>query len=368
MDAHTPAASGAAPAGSVTPPSRLSAIFSLDRSKLHPLRGVAVVPLVVLAAIPQEKYWISVAFGGMFVWLSDPGGPFRSRLRRLAEFAVIGALLTALGYEIGTAAWGWVVVAAFAITLISGLSVKLGLHSFTAAVLLNVWFLIAISQSVAVQNSQVDTTAGAQTLAWLLGSVVAIVCIAIIWFANGRGEQDRPWPDIVPGDTPAVPLTRPMILFAVIRALAVAIAVAIAWGLDVPNADWMPIAALVAMRGSLAQSKLTAAQRLAGATIGAIVAAVFLSTIQNTKALVVIIVLLGALAAMTRAASYTWYCAAVAAVVLIAMDLPDPANLSDEGRRILFTFVGVGIAVLVTFLATQLAKRSAPAPQPKPAG
>ena len=38
--------------------------------------------------------------------------------------------------------------------------------------------------------------------------------------------------------------------------------------------------------------------------------------------------------------------------------------LADEGRRILFTFVGVGIAVIVMFLADRLQKHAAnPAPQ-----
>ena len=49
----------------MTPPCRLSEIFGLDTSKFHPLRGIAVVPLVVLIAVPQEKYWLSVMFGAV---------------------------------------------------------------------------------------------------------------------------------------------------------------------------------------------------------------------------------------------------------------------------------------------------------------
>ena len=64
--------------------------------------------------------------------------------------------------------------------------------------------------------------------------------------------------------------------------------------------------------------------------------------------------------------NYSWYCAAVAGAVLIGMDLPHPSSLADEGRRILFTFVGVAIAVLVMFLADRLAKRTPAAQQPPP--
>ena len=61
--------------------------------------------------------------------------------------------------------------------------------------------------------------------------------------------------------------------------------------------------------------------------------------------------------------NYALYTAAIAAGVLIAIDLPHPANFTHEGLRVLYTFLGVGLAVLVMLLATQLGKRAAkPAP------
>jgi uncharacterized membrane protein YgaE (UPF0421/DUF939 family) len=131
----------------------------------------------------------------------------------------------------------------------------------------------------------------------------------------------------------------------------------------------MPVATMVAMKPSLAQSTLIAEQRLAGAIIGAAVAALFLLTIDNETGLEVVIVILGALAGAARAVNYALYCAAVAGAVLIAMDLPHPSNLADEGRRVLFTFIGVGIAVVVMLLANLLQNRTAkPAPQTPQAG
>jgi hypothetical protein len=59
--------------------------------------------------------------------------------------------------------------------------------------------------------------------------------------------------------------------------------------------------------------------------------------------------------------NYALYCAAIACFVLVAMDLPHPSDLADEGRRVLFTFIGVGIAVVVTLIANELQKRHAPA-------
>ena len=59
--------------------------------------------------------------------------------------------------------------------------------------------------------------------------------------------------------------------------------------------------------------------------------------------------------------NYALYTAAIAAGVLIAIDLPHPTKFTNEALRVLYTFLGVGLAVLVMLLATQLGKRAAKA-------
>jgi Fusaric acid resistance protein-like len=343
---------------------QLADVFKLNSKGLNVRRalGVLVVmgaPLIICHVINQEVYYLSVAFGALFVGLNDPGGQYGYRLPRMALNAVAGALLTVLGFAIGDGAWGVVVLAAFVITLAAGLMVKYGLHGFTAAYLLNSWFLVAIALPPGYHLSHGHTNAWAQGLAWLIGSALTIAFTAIVWLARGRTAQPQPAADIIPGESTPVPLTRPVILFALIRAVAVAIAVAIAFGFHLPNADWMPVACLVAMKSSLAQSTLVAMQRLAGAIIGAVVAALFLLTVDTKIVLEVVVVILGTLAGSVRAVNYALYCAAMAGMVLIAEDLPHPSNLATEGRRVLFTFAGVGIAVLVMLLAGLLQKRTA---------
>jgi uncharacterized membrane protein YgaE (UPF0421/DUF939 family) len=151
----------------------------------------------------------------------------------------------------------------------------------------------------------------------------------------------------------------------VIRAIAVSIAVAIPFGLHLTNADWMPIATIVAMKPSLEQSALVAEQRLAGAIIGALVASLFLLTVHNKHVLEATIIVLFALAGAIRTVNYAFYIAAMAGAVLIAIDIPHPTNFSDEALWVLYTFLGVGLGVLVMLLANELQKRGAkPAPQP----
>lgn len=198
-----------------------------------------------------------------------------------------------------------------------------------------------------------------------MGAALWITFTLVVWLARGRRDQSTHIPEI-PADRSVTTLTRPVILFTVFRALAVAIAVAIAFGLHLPNADWMPVATLVAMKSSLEQSMLVAEQRLAGAVIGALVATVFLLTVDNKHALELVIIVLGAFAASFRAVNYAIYCAAVAATVLIAMDLPHPTNLAAEGHRVLFTLLGVGIGVAVMGLAALIQDRSARAAAPAP--
>jgi hypothetical protein len=342
--------------------SRFSKVFELNWTGLNVPRalaivGVVLVPVIVLGVIGEEQYLLSAMFGVLIVGLSDPGGEFGYRASRMGLVAVIGALLTAVGFGIGAGAWELVVLAAFAVTLLGGLAVKFGLHRFVAVLLLNVWFIIAIGLPNNYKADGTTSHTSTQVLAWVAASALWIAFTCILWLARGRKPRPEPVPEI-PGDISPRKLTRPVILFAVIRALAVAIAVGIAFGLHLPNADWMPIATLVAMKPSLEQSALVAEQRVAGAILGALVAALFLLTIDNKHALEAIVVVFAFAAAALRTVNYAIYCAAIAALVLIADDIPHPADLTDEIRRVLFTLAGVGIAVLVMLLASQLQKRA----------
>jgi len=237
---------------------------------------------------------------------------------------------------------------------------RFGVHAFVAAWLVNIWFFVALILQADFDASYVSTSAWAQGLAWLIGSAYWLPVALVAWLVRHRRPGVSRFPEI-PGDTSPIKLTPPRVFFAVIRAVAVGISVAIPFGLNLPNADWMPIATIVAMRPSLAESALFAEQRLAEAIIGALTAALLLFTIDDTHVLEVAIIIFAAIAVSIRGVNYALYCAALAAAVLIGIDLPHPHDLGDEGRRVLFTLIGVGIAVVVMLFANLLQKRSAPA-------
>ncbi len=345
--------------------SRLAKLFELNRKGLNLQRGFAVVGVLavftaLLLGLGHEGYVLTIVFAVLFAALSDPGGTFGQRAQRMALFGVIGALLTALGYGIGGGAWGVVVLAAFIVTLLGGLALKFGLHRFVSGELLNYWFLIVISLPAAYKADHITISTWKETVAWLIGVALWIAFTGVLWLARGRKERPQ-WISEIPGSTAAVKLTGPVVAFAVIRALALSVAVAIAFGLHLPNADWMPVATLVAMKSNLQQSAFVAEQRLSGAILGAAVAALFLLTVHNKHVLEVVIVLLAAVAVSIRTVNYAFYCAVVAGSVLIAIDLAHPTDFASEGRRVLFTLAGVGIGVAVTLLANLLQNRRAKA-------
>jgi uncharacterized membrane protein YccC len=85
-----------------------------------------------------------------------------------------------------------------------------------------------------------------------------------------------------------------------------------------------------------------------------------LVSIRHALEVVAIVILIHG--AAIRFWNYAFYTAAIAAGVLLASGLPHPSNYSAEGERVVWTLVGVAIAVLVMLLGDLLAKRSAKAP------
>jgi hypothetical protein len=353
----------------------LSKVFALNTSAVNWGRGallldVVLVPLMVFWSIGYEQYLISAVFGAVFALVCDPGGAYGQRLVRMVLFALTGAGLTALGFGLGGSAWGWLVLVTFAVTLGCGLAVVRGVHVFVAGMLLNIWFIIALGYEFSLhQQTRITSYVWAQTLAWAAGSALWIAVASVAWLLGGRGDATQPVAEI-PGDATPRTLSPQIVGFAVIRAVALAGAVALAFGADLSHAVWLPIATVIAMRPSLEQGTLIAAQRVVGALIGAVAAGLLLLipahehgarllTVDQGLEIVAIVLLMHA--AAIRFVNYTHYTAAVAAAVLILVDLTQPSNYSAEGYRVLWTLIGVTIGVVVMLLAQLLAKRRAPA-------
>jgi hypothetical protein len=62
------------------------------------------------------------------------------------------------------------VLVAFAVTLAAGLAVTFGVRRFVAALLLNIWFIVALGIAFSLhQQARITSYAWAQVLAWAGG-------------------------------------------------------------------------------------------------------------------------------------------------------------------------------------------------------
>ena len=343
---------------------QLAEIFKVNRQGFSLRRGavfaVVLGLLIVVGVLPDDRrYFLTAIFGALIVAVSDPagntapggqdGGGGRGRcatdgagVRHRRRPLGVGGAGRVRGHVAGRP--GGDIRPA---PVRRGVSAQRLVHHRPRPA--HAPFLQPAGP-VQVRPAAHRTVAAGAGLADRIGAWIAYTFI--VWLVRGRAPQPQPVSEI-PGDISPRPLTRPTLLFAVIRAAALAIAVAISFGLLLPR-YWMPMATITAMKSSLQQSALIAGQPIAGRVVGAAVAALVLLAVDNRTALEVIVVVLVALAASVHGVTLRLVTAALGAAILIAADVPHPPNLADEGRRILFTFAGVGIAVIVMFLADQL--------------
>jgi hypothetical protein len=350
----------------------LARVFKLNPPGLNWGRAimfldVMLVPAVVVWSIGHEEYLTSALFGVVYAGVADMGGSYGLRVLRVAVFGLIGAALTALAFAIGGDAWGWLVLAISAVTLVGSLGVVLGMHRALEGLLLSSWFIIALAIAFSEHQAHKTSQTWAQVVAWAGGVAVWIAFTFVVWLIRGRKDLPAPVAEI-PGDTSRHPLTAPLIMFAVLRALAMAGAAALAFGLNLSHGQWLIFGAFAAMKPSLDETTVRGGQRLAGALMGAAVAVLLLLIPANEHGLhllsithgldiVAIVLIVNAVAIFFW--NYAFFEGAVVAAILILVDLRQPSNYSAEGDRVLWTLCGVAIGTLVMILGGLLAKRAA---------
>jgi hypothetical protein len=331
---------------------------------------VMLVPLIVFLAIGHEEYLLSALFAVVYSVLADPGGSYGRRAWDMAVFGLTGAAVTALAFGIGGDAWGWLVLATFAVILVAGLAMAFGAHRYVEGLLLSTWFIIALGSASSAHHAHISSHTWAQVLAWAGGSALWIALTFVLWLIRGRDDRPQPFAEL-PGDTTVHKLTPPMITFALIRAIVIAGTVALAFGLNLSHGYWLAISATIAMKGSLEQTTLTALQRVVGTLIGAAAAVLVLlipasehglHLFSITIGLVMVALVLAVHAVATLFWNYALYAAALTAAILILSDVLRPSNYATEGARVGWTLCGVAIAVLVMLLASLLAKPTTKAP------
>jgi hypothetical protein len=362
------AAGGAAPRRSSEEAfSWIASLFTIDRSKFHPLLGAIVavivaVPVIVLGARGYTDLGFSLVFAFLFTALVDltVPGTRASRVRWSVAFVLGGTLLTIPAFLLGGGGWFVATLAVFLSTLLATFAAAYGKRGALAGSLLNAWFVVNLVLAFPLHASLAHTwtLAWQQAVAWLAGGVLWLVVSVVIWLVQRARQPSSPAtpPQDTAGAAP-VRLSPPLIRFALIAATAVALSTAITLGLDLSHADWMPIATLIALKPSVDASAYIGGQRVAGALLGGILAVLLLSAVHDKTVLEVVIVLFVALGVAIHGVNYALYCTCIATGLLIGLGLPDPGNLSANVERILWSLVGVLIALAVMWLADLIRDR-----------
>jgi hypothetical protein len=164
--------------------------FNLPRFLIF---GVILGLLIIVGVLPDDRrYFLSAIFGALLVALSDPGGKHGPRVAKMAVMAAAGALLTALAFSIGAGAWGWVVLAAFVVTLLGGLAVKYGAHALAASIrtMSYTFYTAAVAAAVLIAAGVPDPSnlshEGRRILFTLAGAGIAIIVLLLAGLLQKR--------------------------------------------------------------------------------------------------------------------------------------------------------------------------------------
>jgi uncharacterized membrane protein YccC len=143
------------------------------------------VPLSVALAAGKGTLGVLPAMGGLLGTLADTGGPYLTRVKRVASACLLGG---ATGLAIGGLIHGHGWAAVFALVLVAGVSAVLGAFGdfgSTAGLQLLVYTALGFGP-VGTQRPIWHTAAG-----FLLGSLWAVLLILPGWLWSPRGKEQR---------------------------------------------------------------------------------------------------------------------------------------------------------------------------------
>lgn len=313
------------------------------------------IPLVVLNAFGLAEYWISFSFALILVAMADPGGAFPARARIFALSTVAGAILTAIGFVLGSGNWVAVTVALFVVSLLSGFAAAFGKVVGNAAGLVNGWFIFALVLPADMQEGL--SFAIPQAIAFLAGGVLWML---LTWFMDQRRKrgQTQPLPAAPVPEKTRAHLSRPIVLFSLLRSVAIAFAGAIAWGFNLPEADWMPLSAAIVIRPDLEGTLYHGLQRAVGTVLGGLLGALILVFAPGLFILALAVVVFGSICMAFYKANYTYYAFCMTCALVIGESLSNPTSLTIVAERVLFVLIGVVIGVGTLFIADLAQKRA----------
>jgi hypothetical protein len=303
------------------------------------------VAIVIVASLIVEFPWFACGVSALLIWLVNVPGPRSARLKGMAIYIGIGAVLIALGYVLAGTFWPWV-ISMLIVAFIGTYAIIEGPRGFMVGWCLICWFYCL-------------PLFGIGSIPWdilsahLLGSIVMFVILAMP-FVEKDATQDS-------GEA-AAPAERPSVPFAASYATTVAIVMAIGTAL---GGWWLKTdptlivqASLMIMMPSVLGTWIVAVDRIIGLILG-VFAGMFLGQIFGFGLTVEIIVWLVASFMLVSTMSVN------AAMMVFWFVLPFTAawgTLESEAfhelgnERIVAEIIGVVLAGIAVSMRSGLAR------------
>ena len=297
--------------------------------KKKPLLPLLLGALAMLAALAVPivalDHFVSTGVAVAFLLGVVLFGPIRfHHLPRTALLVAAAAgPVVALAGLLGNHAWALAALIALA-SFAAGFSAQLGLH--TAVV------FIPIAAAVLATPAPLETAA-VQGIAVFAGAVYGIVLLGVLK---------------VPVTAADSPVARSVATFygAVLAILAGIATFAVA-SLQLEHGYWLTVTVLAVVQPSLTTSRRRAFSRVAGTTVGALLAVVFASVVTNSDVLLGVGMIF-AVASLALAHSYAFKIGLLT-VALVTLAGGHAGAASIAGQRFGLTLIG-GIAVLAACL------------------
>jgi len=240
-------------------------ILNLNWAAFDPKGGLKYaigVAIVIAASLVVEFPWMACGTSALLIWLVNVPGPRSARLKGMAIYIGIGALLVGLGFVLAGSFWPWV-ISMLVVAFIGTLAMIEGPRGFQIGWCLICWFYVLPLFGIG------DNPWGILS-AHFLGSIVMFVILAMPFGEKDTAEDSA---------EAAAPVERPSVQFVTSYATTVAIVLAIGTALGGLWLDSDPTlilqASLMIIMPSVLGTWAVAVDRIIGLILG-VLAGIFL--------------------------------------------------------------------------------------------
>jgi hypothetical protein len=321
-------------------------MFSLKPAQWHWGRSIRAglcvgIPFAIGLSLHNIMPWMWLAMGTLMMTTGERQLPYTQRIVCLLGTSVMGAVGFLLGY-LSLLPFGYTIAVMGVIGWLASLLSRQGPNWSIGCLQL---LLIA---AIAIGVPSIQHYVWPAVL-YLLGAVIYVLVLGIEGLIVRARGQSMASPAPIPKEnsTPSP---------AMALAVCLAAAYTAKYFIDTNHWFWVPLTVGLIMKPDLGNIVERSILRFIGTAGGVLIASVILSTVSKDVSLAIFIALLAAVLPWSMASSYALQALALTPLVLLLVDVivPGPTNVNYGIQRLVDTFVGGVIAIVLGFLFWRL--------------